>query len=690
MFDDLNCFTYYYYKYQKNQHMLNIKNFLNSKDTYNKVLTILKEHDTKNDFDSVGGSVNFIAGGSVSNILISMIHGGTPVINDIDIYKEVKEAIQDPTTGNPVTLKYANKHEWYPATYVNEEGLEMVDDSYGRIFVAENGAKMRVVRHLRKNIFNVIEFLYEDYRNPINKLNKTRETVVLEGFDLNCCKAGIDVKTESIVYTREFLEFLETKQLKITSPSAPIQSAIRLYKKMQDLNCFCDVEHEMRFLTVASKHIQSGQMAKYIGPETYVKYEKIKDFIDKYFKLREPKDSNEIPHSLKEKYYIGNKRNPDVNIWLFDPVMDFDIIENVGSINNLKRVWELLYTYKKNSEQNKINKIFYKNVFLGNMKEDQWNVSTYKGRDEKNEPIYEVTPYYNSNRYTHQMVLSKKDYYKCNFDIKHVDYIDRFLHEHHGMRMFLKDCNTLIEQYNLIKFIKSLARKEGDWVIGSLETADRYMVTTRDENNKLLMNDVSKSTILKLVEKFKKESVVELTERINLDGFEYKNCVKELITTLELKMEGARMGHCVGGYADSIRGGKSRIFHIDCDGIGSTVELSAPNKFKDNYRDWFNEDTKRIKILEVYQPNDVSLFKNTCFAIYDDGTTEKINTTSVTYNIRQHHGRYPEKGNLTPTETNQRIVKELIGYLNINHLPENYKIRMENLATKEESGTFVY
>jgi hypothetical protein len=72
--------------------MQNIKDFLNSKDTYERVLTILKEHDTKDSFkDVIDSKSNFIAGGSVSNILISMIHGGKPVINDIDIYKEVKE-----------------------------------------------------------------------------------------------------------------------------------------------------------------------------------------------------------------------------------------------------------------------------------------------------------------------------------------------------------------------------------------------------------------------------------------------------------------------------------------------------------------------------------------------------------------------------------------------------------------------
>lgn len=670
--------------------MQNIKDFLNSEDTFIKVLTILKSYDTKGVLnDLISPSSNFIAGGSVSNILISMVHGGTPVINDIDIYKEVKEKQQvNGEVGGSIQTRKVN--DWYPATYINEDGLEIIDDSYGRIFVAENGARMRVFRHCRKNIFNIIEFLYEDYRNHNQKIIKTRDMVVLEGFDLNCCKAGINLDTKKIIYTPEFVEFLETKQLKIVNPCAPVHSTIRLYKKMKDIDCFCNIEHEMRFLTVAAKHVQGGQMSKYIGPETYSKYLKMKDFVDKYFTLREPQNSDEIPHSLKEIYYIGNKRNPDVNIWLFDPVMDFDIVESVGNINTVRRTWELLYTFRKKSEQDKINKIFYKNVFLGKTQEDVWKTSEYKGRGDNNEAIYEDKPCYYSSRYTYSMILSKKDYYKCNFDIKHVDYIDNFTREHHGMKMFLKDCNTLTEQYELIKFIKSIAKKEGEWVIGSLETADRYMVTTRDENNKLLANDITRETILKLVEKFKKENVEELTTKLDLSDFEYKNCVRELVTTQQLKDEGARMGHCVGGYSSSVRGGTSRIFHIDCDGIGSTVEISIPKRYKEAYRDWFNEETKKTKIIEVYQPNDVTLFKNTCFAIFDDGTTEKMNITSVTYSVRQHHGRYPEKGNLKPTETNEKIVGELIRYLNIDHLPENYKIRMENLATKEESGTFVY
>ena len=64
---------------------------------------------------------------------------------------------------------------------------------------------------------------------------------------------------------------------------APIQTTIRIYKKLKDLNCFCNLEHEIRFLTVAFKKLTNNQLCKYIGPETEAKYRKYFDFVSKYF-----------------------------------------------------------------------------------------------------------------------------------------------------------------------------------------------------------------------------------------------------------------------------------------------------------------------------------------------------------------------------------------------------------------------
>ena len=661
--------------------MQSIKNFLNSEQTFFKVLEIL---DSRGDMSKVGQ--NFVAGGSVANTLFYLLHGGNLVINDIDVYKQVP--IPKHNENSQVSQI---KNLWYPTTYTNQEGLEILDDNYGRVFVSETGARMRINKHSRDGIFNNIEYIYED--GYMSHKTKQKELVIIEGFDLNNCKAGLDMVNSKIIYTPEFVEFLQTKQMKVVNPCAPIQTTIRIYKKMKELGVYCDLEHEMRFLTVASKHLHSGQMTKVVGPETKQKYDKIKDFVEQYFVLREPKNSGEIPYNLKDIYYKNNVRNPEVQIWVYDAVLDFDIIENVGSINNFKRVWELLYTFKKKSEQDKINKIFYKNIFLGDMTEDQWTRREYL-LNEKNQydDKYIDLPYYNSNRFTYMMILTKKNYHKCDFDIKHVDFIDRFTKEHYGVQSLLKNCETIREQYNIVKFIKALASKEGDWLIGSLENIN-WSKYKENWDGKL-----TKDFISKVVEDEKMAGSVELVKKFNLSNFNYKSCVKELNTTIDLRQEGKKMGHCVGGYSNSIKSGDSRIFHIDCDGIGSTVEIGTPrtkiyHKNKDGQtgyeeaiefyqpESWANKPSKGWHSDKINEGN-----VNKCIAVFADGTTDVIRTSDLKYWVRQHFGRYPEKGNLTPTDINKEIAEKLIKHLNTYHLPSNVKI---NFAKKEDICIFV-
>lgn len=654
--------------------MKKIIDFLNSDNTFYKVLDILNSYG-----DISKAKDGFIAGGSVANTIFHLLHGGKIVINDIDVYRQAVKLKGD----NTDWLVEENKSkDWYPSTYINEDGLEIFDDNYGRIYVSESGARMKVSKHSRDGIFNNIEYMYEDGYGRSNGVKpKSKELVIIEGFDLNNCKAGLDMENGKILYTKEFVDFLKTKQIKVVNPCAPVQTTIRIYNKIKELGLYCDLEHEMRFLTVASKHLHSGQMTKIIGPETKQKYDKIKDFVEKYFVLREPKNIDELPYSLRDVYYKDGKHDPDVKIWVYDSVIDFDIVENVGSINNFKRVWELLYTIKKKSEQDKINKIFYKNIFLGNMLEDTWTRRVYKDQnanwlqelssDKCDDYIEE--PHYYSNRFTHQMILTKKNYHKCDFTIKHVDFIDKFIIEHGTIGFLLKNCETISEQYNMVKFIKSLANKEGDWIIGSLENIN---FKDYDESYK---NKTDKEFILNLIEKDKIACSTELNEKVSLSDFDYKNCVKELNTTIELREEGRRMGHCVGGYSKSVESGESRIFHINCDGIGSTLQISTP--ITKLYHKGKNEE-----VMEFYRPENWKGDNDKCIAIFKDTTTQLIDIDQLKYGIRQHYGKYPEKGNLTPTSNSKEVAEKLIKYLNNNHLPVNVKL---NFANKDNEGIFV-
>jgi len=480
---------------------------------------------------------------------------------------------------------------------------------------------------------------------------KPKEMVILEGFDLNCCGAGLDMLNSKIIYTPEFVNFLKTKQLEVINPCSPIQTSIRLYKKMNELEgVYCDVEHEMRYLTVAAKKISamgSNQISTVIGLETKNKYDKYKSFVEKYFILRKP-NANEIP------YGVSNEVKKD--IWTYDPVLNFDIVEQPNnSLNGLRRIWELLYRNKKKSEQNKINKIFYKNVFLGDMTEDIWSQKVYVMNEHVFTDQYIDEPIYRSERFTYKMILAQKNFHKCDFSLEHVDQIDKFVKEHYNLQSIIKHCKTLTEQYDIIKFIKSLAKKEGAWVIGILETIEWQKY--RDN-----FDGVTKEFILKVIEDGKIVHSEELTTRLNISDFKYKSNVRELITSLDLISEGKKMGTCVGGYSKPIKSGYSRIFHIECNGVGSTVEIILPSK-----KVFSNKERKYIDVVTVHQLQNF----NKCI-VSNGNFSEEFNTIEVSYRLGQHTGRSPQMGNMDPTPDHKKIVREFLTYLNVNHLPDNY------------------
>jgi len=623
-----------------------MKQFLDSKETYDNVVETLKQYV---DLEKIEAT-DFIAGGSISNILISMAHGGKPVINDIDVYRRVKEEVKKETSSGVFDECKPVSSEWYPTTFITEDGLEIIDDQYGRIFLSESGSRMRVLNHSRKGIINNINYLYQEF-NQKNYNKKSEHYVIIEGFDLNCCKAGLDLLNKKIVYTPEFVDYLETKQLKVTNPCSPIQTSIRLFKKISDLNCYCDVKHEMRFLTVASKRFNNRNITKIIGPETKAKYDKFKNKIEDYFILREAK-GEDFGQKLKAGIKIPK------NLWSYDEVLDFDILERFHSMSQLKRIWDLLFSYRKKGEQDKINKIFYKNVLLNKTSdEDTWEHKIWLKENE-----YEIKPVYNSTRFTYEMLMAKKNYHKCNFTIRHVDYIDNFCREHYAIRKILKNTNTLEETYKVIRYIKSLTKKEGDWFIGSLESLKWSTYKT------VFNGELSFDFIKKIFNKEKEIGSKELIKTVDLSNFKYKNNVKELVTAITLREEGKKMGHCVGGYSGQIESGASRIFHIEIDGVGSTAEIGIP--MNSGWR-----DNKRKNIVEVYQPQS---FTDKCVVIFEDGVVETLPKINFVFKTRQHSGCYPEKGNLQPKEKNVKIVNELVSYLNTYCLPKNHRIKNEN------------
>ena len=156
----------------------------------------------------------FIAGGAVANTILSMIDNTKYPINDIDIF--VTEDINN----------YWDKHL----------GKSYLTENHDYDYSFNHNTDFYVIRSIREHMLNYI-FNYFHNQNDHLKYYK-----ILTHFDMNCCQIGIDLETETLLYTPEFIEFIDTRILKIMPDgfNNPAATAIRVIKKADELRAFFD------------------------------------------------------------------------------------------------------------------------------------------------------------------------------------------------------------------------------------------------------------------------------------------------------------------------------------------------------------------------------------------------------------------------------------------------------------------
>jgi hypothetical protein len=596
-------------------------------------------------------SEGFLAGGSVANMLLSMYHQGTPCkfkVNDVDIFDSV-----DPNT--------------IDANQLNGEGEELLrgdvhlgmqvgmDEGYGHVYVERDGTYYKVMSAERNGLINDIKcfvshgetggnierFIPEPLEEgmimvPVTQRMPTipnvdpANDIILRGFDLNCCQAGIDLSNGVLHYTESFLKFLKSKQVLVDIPYTPFHTAVRLAKKIEMYGdfCYCDVNYEMNYLYQATG---SDEACMFFGKENYDKFITYHDILEDYIEVTSVDIKNMpyeyrkkyFPNSFKKNQYLSYGRNNDYvetemvdgrELWTYKFTKEYeDIPDCFEKMWELKKIWDFKYRNLKQSHKNKIDMIM--------------------GYDRRDLPkgklksiFYNLEQSDNKLSYPVQCLMANERFYDCDFTEEHLDEIVDFIGEHRRLGGLLSRVDTVQEQYNNIKMIKTLAKQEGQWVIGTLETlGTKEMIRG---------TTITKEWVEGLIEKEKKRMSTPLVDPIDIEEFKYKDCVTELVKPLDLKMEGEKMGHCVGGYSYNVERGESRIFHIEVDGVSSTLEIGLVKHSGDG-------------LFELDTP-----------------TNWKKTTKSKEFKIRQHYGRYPEKlGNQVPTNKCRGIGMKLAYHL---------------------------
>ena len=230
----------------------------------------------------------YIAGGAVSNLLITYSHDVDTPINDVDVF--VPSQFPKDKTIDQNDYRHSNweVNSLYP-DILEQQGYYIVEQN-------------------KVGLLNKVVISSSQYDYP------PRLARILRGFDLNCCGAGIDLATGEMMTTPEFDDFLISHQLKVQNVHSPYRTSLRLLKKRRELKCYTDVDEQLKYLSQVP-FLLNYPLWNRIAQHEWSIYLENKDIIDTHFVVSPPIDGffmmeprreyKKIQERLRRTNYVG-------------------------------------------------------------------------------------------------------------------------------------------------------------------------------------------------------------------------------------------------------------------------------------------------------------------------------------------------------------------------------------------------
>lgn len=502
----------------------------------------------------------FLAGGAVANTLLSMKYGKPYPINDLDIFiesEDVTESLHTLSEGGTPTRTQ---------TLVIQSGYNEGELGY------DHGSNYRILEVDRDGLLNWITISRVNNRDNIRNYR-----YILNGFDFNCCQVGIDLKTNELYYTDEFEEFLNTKQLDVTAIYTPAHTAIRLFKKRKELDCYCDVEKCMELLSQPLIHETRLKLSpRHFGIYFSHKYRDM--FVEHYKELKEyfkmvrffddKKDLWKLNNVINDPFcplvssdeqHVTNWLNPENSI-------PTEILEKWSSYNDI--MWTLL-PKKYNTPNVKVTEILSTVVynpltFMGSYK--LVNGKLKKVLSDKCDIVL------NKGKWTKLLTLLNPYYCDCDFSEEHINVIELFLSKYPSVLSSVTRYKlSLQETLQLVKTFNKVISEEGEWVEVKITEILYKGNTTIKPTYESIVNTlkVYKSEMDKpLVEEIKFLKEIKLPKGVS---------VKELVSEIELHWAGNKLKNCINnpdqGYIEKIKSDSVKVIVISTPHSTSALEL---------------------------------------------------------------------------------------------------------------------
>ena len=528
-------------------------NILKDKNIVSKILTELSELCAIPDN-------GFLSGGAVANTLLSMKYGKPYPINDLDIFIETED---DPDPFDILPESHRGRTPTRTQTLVIQSGYYEGELGY------DHGSNYRILEVDRDGLLNWITI-----SRVINRDNIRNYRYILNGFDFNCCQVGIDLKTNELYYTDEFEEFLNTKQLDVTAIYTPAHTAIRLFKKKKELDCYCDVEKCMELLSQPLiRETRVKLIPRHFGIYFSHKYRDM--FVEHYKELKEYfkmvrffddkkdiwklKNNTSTPLVSSDEQHVTNWLNPENSI-------PSEILEKWSSYNDI--MWTLS-PKKYNTPNVKVTEILSTVVY---------NPLTFMGSYKlvngklKKVLINKCNIVLNKGKWTKLLTLLNPHYCDCDFSEEHINVIELFLSKYPSILSSITRYRlNLQETLQLMKIFNKIISEEGEWVeVKITEILYKGNTTIKPTYESIVSTlKIYKSEMDKpLVEEIKFLKEIKLPKGVS---------AKELVSEIEIHWAGNKLKNCINNpsqnYIEKIKSDGVKVIVITSPHSISALEL---------------------------------------------------------------------------------------------------------------------
>ena len=524
-------------------------NILKDKNIVSKILTELSKV-------SLIPDKGFLAGGAVANTLLSMKYGNAYPINDLDIFIETEE-VNDPF-----------EPEFKSRTPTRSQELIILGGYYEGELSYDHGSNYRILEVDRDELLNWITISRVSDRDNIRNYS-----YILNGFDFNCCQVGIDLKTNELYYTEDFEQFLNTRQLDVTAIYTPAHTAIRLFKKKKELDCYCDVEKCMELLSQPLiRETRVRLNSRHFGTYFSHKYrdmfiEHYKDIKPYFKKVRFFEDKKEMWYLINDTFTKVSLNSDHVTNWLIPQnTIPKEMLEKWESYNDI--MWTLVPN-KYNTPNVKIKEI------LSSVEYNPLTfMSSYKlvNGKIKNKLLDKCEIVLGEGKYTKLLTLINPYYCDCDFHLSHIYDIEDFVKKYPQLpNIIIKFKINLQESLKLIKVINKVISFEGEWVeVKMMEILNKWNVSIKPtyENISNALKTYKSEMSKPLVDEIKILSQIKLPKGVS---------VKELVSELDIHWAGNKLKNCLNNpgqmYIEKIKNDGVKVIIISSTHSTSALEL---------------------------------------------------------------------------------------------------------------------